>query len=315
MSAPRIAVGVCLSAFAVAAAAIPPKQPDYESRIQALEAAVATLQARVTSLEAQVTTQQGTISALDEGLTAANSAISSLQLRTTDLETSSVMGLAPFLEVTASGTTPRARLTGINLQIVNGAGSTYSQNGKGNLIIGYDEVRSDGVYSCSLGEYADETSCRNGGGTWAVSHKSGSHYLIVGIENNYSRWGGLVVGYRNTATGGGASVSGGIYGTASGPYTSVTGGLRNTATGDFATVGAGFQNIASGRYASVCGGQANIAFGQFGSVLGGADNHADGYQSTVVGGIHNHASYTLSSILGGTGQHTSRDLETIPAIQ
>ena len=39
-------------------------------------------------------------------------------------------------------TTKTIRLTGVNLQIVNGTGETDGQNGVGNLIVGYNEPRS-----------------------------------------------------------------------------------------------------------------------------------------------------------------------------
>lgn len=69
--------------------------------------------------------------------------------------------------------------------------------------------------------------------------RSGSHNGVMGSQNNYSSYGGLVVGYFNTATGQFASVSGGSYNTASGLGASVSGGEYNTASGDHSFVGGG----------------------------------------------------------------------------
>ncbi|WP_456379887.1 hypothetical protein [Thiolapillus sp.] len=113
-----------------------------------------------------------------------------------------------------------------NLHVRSGAGSTdAAPNGLGNVIIGYDEARQSGNSSCSLGQYDNETDCTSAGGTWALNHKSGSHNLVVGKAHNYSRYGGLVIGYWNTISGSYSAVSGGLGNTASGYYSAVSGGL------------------------------------------------------------------------------------------
>jgi hypothetical protein len=78
----------------------------------------------------------------------------------------------------------------VNVQIVNGEGKTELVNGAGNLVIGYDE---------------------NAGRT-----QTGSHNVILGEEQAFSSFGGLVTGYGNTISGREASVSGGALNTASG---------------------------------------------------------------------------------------------------
>ena len=82
-------------------------------------------------------------------------------------------------------------------------------NGRGNLIIGYDAVRTSGTLTCSDGQYTNQTDCETNGATWAVSHKSGSHYMVIGDQNNYFQYGGLITGYDNTSNREYASVSGG----------------------------------------------------------------------------------------------------------
>jgi hypothetical protein len=110
------------------------------------------------------------------------------------------------------------RFSGVNVQIVNGTGSTDGPvNGTGNLIVGYNELR--------------------GGGE--ISIRTGSHNLIVGGLNDYSSFGGFVAGAFNTISGQFASVSGGLGNTASGDFASVSGGADRSASGARDWVGGG----------------------------------------------------------------------------
>jgi hypothetical protein len=202
-------------------------------------------------------------------------------------------------------------ITGANLRIVNGLGATDTTNGLGNLIVGYNELR-DG-----------DTNTR-----------TGSHNVVVGKFNNFSSFGGVVVGFlneisgtfasvsggsgniasgtfasvsggaNNTASGPGAasSVSGGLQNTASGNQSSVSGGHLNTARSSSATVSGGNFNTASDRFASVTGGDRNTASGGFSSVNGGENNTASGQFSSVSGGENNTASGQFSSVSGGSNR-------------
>lgn len=129
------------------------------------------------------------------------------------------------------------RISGVNVQIVNGLGATNGYptdpstddpnltvtDGVGNLIVGYNEV-----------------------GLVPVDNRTGSHNIIVGTANTYSAYGGLVVGAGNATTGAWSSVCGGVDNTASGIHASVCGGERNTASGDRSTVGGGQDTNATG---------------------------------------------------------------------
>lgn len=116
---------------------------------------------------------------------------------------------------------------GTNLHIENGLpnpgvdiyGNVISPvlNGKGNLIIGYNTTRLP---------YDNDI-------------RTGSHNLIVGDQNNYTSYGGIVVGLDNTTSAPYASVSGGAANSASGKYSSVTGGAFNRATNDGSAVSGG----------------------------------------------------------------------------
>jgi hypothetical protein len=154
-------------------------------------------------------------------------------------------------------------ITGANLQIVSGSGSTNGEpNGLGNVIIGYNEERTDGN-----------------------NVRTGSHMLVVGSENNYSRFGGIVAGILNES---------------SGDFASVSGGFSNQASGVAASVGGGTQNVASGSYASVSGGIKNEAAGESTSVSGGEDSTASGIASSISGGFQNATGGNWSTVSGGS---------------
>jgi hypothetical protein len=181
------------------------------------------------------------------------------------------------LEVLLAGVTRNGEtllLSGMNLQVVNGQGTTASSNGLGNVIIGYNED--------------------NG----STETRTGSHYLIIGEEHDWSSYSGIVAGYGNSATGIYASVTGGQYNTASSFGASVTGGQYNTA---------------SGGVSSVTGGRDNTASDSASSVTGGRDNTASGFGASVSGGRYNTASGFVASILGGNTQTVNTSYGCWPA--
>jgi hypothetical protein len=130
-------------------------------------------------------------------------------------------------------------ISGANLRIVNGLGSTDCTdeldepipgcpNGLGNLIVGYNEPR---------GFSPDDPD---------PNVRTGSHNVVVGSEHNFSRFGGLVAGRFNEISGERAAVSGGGSNTADGFTASVSGGAFNTADGAAAAVSGGFNREAPG---------------------------------------------------------------------
>ena len=130
-------------------------------------------------------------------------------------------------------------ISGVNVRIVDGSGSTNSTSGLGNLTIGYNQARGFG------------------------DTRTGSHNLILGDFSNYSSYGGLVAGIFNSISAPYASVSGGQYSTASGYASSVSGGGRNTASGYASSVSGGQYNTGSGQSSSVSGGYYNTASGTY----------------------------------------------------
>ena len=178
-------------------------------------------------------------------------------------------------------------ITGANLRIVNGLGSTDCRdeasgtlipdcpNGLGNLIVGYNERRE------------------------GAQVRTGSHNVVVGPGHNFSRFGGLVVGFLNEISGDFAAVCGGFANTASGALAAVSGGRANTASGVAAAVSGGGTNTASADTAAVSGGGFNIASGAFAAVSGGRLNRAIGDGASISGGEVNTASMNFAAVSGG----------------
>ena len=157
---------------------------------------------------------------------ATGTAVSALKTKVTSLQ-SQVSALRSTLSgVTRSGKT--LRFTGLNLQVLSGSGSTSGAvNGLGNVIIGYNEVP----------------------GT-----QTGSHNLVLGDNQAFTSYGGIIGGQNNRLNGAYAAVLG-FNNSAGGNYSSVAGGNLNSATGNFASVNGGYANIAGGTYSSVGGGE------------------------------------------------------------
>jgi hypothetical protein len=197
-------------------------------------------------------------------------------------------GLAGHVKFLGAGIDgkPTIQFSGANVQIVNGEGKTESTNGAGNLVIGYD---------LNTGGHA----------------QSGSHDLILGGEQAFNSFGGLIAGYKNAISAPYASISGGYGSIASGELSSVSGGLTNEATNFEASVSGGTGNIASGEHASVSGGVANAA-GLDASVSGGQGNSAAGYATSVSGGNINKAEGFWSAVFGGKELTAKSEYEAIP---
>jgi hypothetical protein len=151
-----------------------------------------------------------------------------------------------LVAVTFNSASNELVITKANLRIVNGLGTTNTTNGLGNVLVGYNEERRSGQ---------DDI-------------RSGSHNVVVGEQHNFSRFGGLVVGFFNEI---------------SGDFASISGGARNTASGAFSSVSGGDSNTASSAFSSVSGGDSNSASGEFSSVSGGTNRSAPGTEDWAAG--------------------------------
>jgi hypothetical protein len=213
---------------------------------------------------------------------------------------------------------PEVIVSGANLRIVNGLGSTGCRNetgeipgcpnGLGNLIVGYNEP---------IPASADDLD---------PAEHTGSHNVVIGTGQSFTRVGGLVAGLfnrisgdfasitggeRNIASGGRASVSGGTRNLARGVFSAVSGGFDNFAPGAGSAVSGGAQNTASGVGSAISGGGSNIASGQVSAVSGGASNTASGLSSAVSGGAVNRASGGSASVSGGLNRTAAGDWDWV----
>jgi hypothetical protein len=161
-----------------------------------------------------------------------------------------------------SGGANEVVITGANLRIVNGLGSTETTNGLGNLIVGYNESRPPGQ---------------------PPDNRTGSHNVVVGEFNNFSSFGGLVVGLSHEIRGEFSAVTGGLGGFAIGRAATVSGGSNNMANGDLSVVSGGAGNMADGIQSVVSGGVGNRANGRFSVVSGGNNRTAPGESDWVAG--------------------------------
>lgn len=124
------------------------------------------------------------------------------------------------------GTVRTVRIEGLNVQIVNGTGTTDSKNGSGNLLLGYNE---------------------NG---WTA----GSHGLIAGRTHHWDSYGGALLGAGNGASGMFCSVLGGAGGSAVGGFSVVVGGTSNEAHGSYSVVGGGYARFTTDIHDFAAGG-------------------------------------------------------------
>ena len=187
-----------------------------------------------------------------------------------DTRTSALETKTQFVSVPADG---EMHIVGTNLHIENGLGATNGVpgdpvnisnqvvNGKGNLILGYNAFRGSG------------------------DNRTGSHNVILGDQNNYSSFGGLVAGAYNEI---------------SAPYTTVSGGYHNIAGYNLAAVSGGYFNTASNFSAVVSGGSYNTASGFSASVSGGLFNTAGGGDASVSGGVLINATGDTAWAAGGS---------------
>lgn len=194
-----------------------------------------------------------------------------------------------YLDDGQGGTAKTLRVSGLNVQIVNGLGATNGNPAQPNST-DPAETATNGLGNLILG-YAEEP--------FFASDRTGSHNLVIGSENRYSSYGGLVAGRLNSISGPYATIVGGLGNIATADSSAILGGNNNRTTGRYATVSGGASNFATGQSASISGGSANNAGGDFAAVSGGFQNFAQATHASASGGSFNLASGELSSVTGG----------------
>lgn len=188
-------------------------------------------------------------------------------------EEQQLKALLKYVKVEAEGVggKPTVKLTGANLQVASGA-KEGETNGAGNVIVGADE---------------------------SPRAQTGSNNLVLGGEQEFTSYGGIVAGFKNAITAPFAGVLGGEDNVASGDPSIVCGGYKNAASGVDASDCGGYENTASGKYSSTSGGKENLASGALTSVSGGDKNTASDEFTSVSGGVGNTASEKYASVSGG----------------
>ena len=190
--------------------------------------------------------QQEQIASLEEQLQGQEQAIASL---------APLLSLVPVAEHSSFGQ-DTWNLSGLNVRLDNGAGTTYgASNGLGNLILGYNE--SEGGHRDAEGNFMDGEV------------RVGSHNLVVGAGHTYGSNGSLLGGYNNSLFGQGSAILSGQASLVTGTWSAILGGLDNRATATNTCISGGHSNTASGDRASVSGGLLNISAGIATSILGG----------------------------------------------
>lgn len=257
--------------------------------------------------------------------------INQLENRIADLEGNSVIALDGVLKLgtyDADEQYPTAIFEGVNLQVVDGTGTTDGSHGAGNVIIGYNEFSGSSPDFCSNPSFDNQLDCEIGGFIWDNNVHRGSHNLVLGKGNSFDNYAGIVAGADNISNGTFASVLGGQVNTATGQSSVVVGGHNNLSSGFMsvvsggednkasaltAVVSGGSENVSSGDRATVSGGRANLASGLNSMVTGGGGNHALGEFSIVTGGSVNLASGAGAVVSGGAENIASGDLSSVTA--
>lgn len=200
-----------------------------------------------------------------------------LQGQVEALQSAVIPGLSDHVSVEDDQT---LLISGVNLQLVNGAGSTSAVNGLGNLIVGYNE--SDSL----------------------TTERGGSHNLVMGRWNQYGSFSGIAHGLRNSVLDAESAVIAGSNNVVSGVRSAVLGGDQNTASGNKVVAMGGVQNEAKGSVSVAMGGENNEVDGTACIALGGRNNAALGGHDVLVGGGNNVTSGDKSVLVGGQSNQT-----------
>jgi hypothetical protein len=189
----------------------------------------------------------------------------------------------------------RSVLGALGLAGLAGLGATTaSADPQGQIGTSSDPLRTLNVESINTGLASTQFELSVGG----------SRALLLGQEEQtQSLAGPVVLGHsNNSATGAGATISGGGRGGApneAGRNATVSGGNDNGATANAATICGGFGNEASGRQAAIGGGTSQTASALQATIAGGRGNTASGEGAAVGGGAINEASGDYAIVPGG----------------
>jgi hypothetical protein len=189
--------------------------------------------------------------------------IAVLQKQVTALQTSSVQALAPFLKVDLSPKNgvqgPNIVISGANVQIVNGTGQTGIVNGRGNLIIGYDELPSPAL---------------------SAGDRGGSHNLVMGMANKFTTWAysGIVNGVSNVINGESDVIL-------SGDNNVIAGNVSGLNRASVIITGQG-NTMFDATDSAIVSGVGNNIGNEYSVIVGGYANRQGGIESVILGGAN-----------------------------
>ena len=207
----------------------------------------------------QIASNSSTMASNSSDIDANASSIGSLQTDVSDLDADLEDVLELFDYVTVDTSSDAIYFDAVNVYITSGGGNTNgSVNGLGNLIIGYGEWDS-------------------------TTDVSGSHNLVMGVDNGFSGYSGLVNGYENDISGDYATVLSGSGNEATGQYAVVVTGRNNAADGSYGGILTGQFGDASGAYAAVVSGYAGTSSATYATVITGSSNTADDTGAAATG--------------------------------
>ena len=213
------------------------------------------LEGRMDTVESQIAKNAANVNT-----NAASISTNSTDIHTNFQDISALGGVAELMDyVSVDSTNHEVLYEGANVFINSGAGHTESvPNGLGNLVVGY--------------------------GDWSANtDTSGSHNVVMGTDNGFSSYGGLVGGFANDVAAPFAMVLTGSYNNATDEYAVVVSGKNGDAAAPHSVVVSGFSAEASGSYSAVLTGYNSIASGSYSAVLGGSSNQATAAGSVAAG--------------------------------
>lgn len=244
-----------------------------DAALAALNVALDDLVSRVDGHDVVVTAIDGRVSTLES-------------LAATPVEQELLTDLAAYLDIDRSSST--LVVSGANVQIVNGARTTESTNGVGNLILGYGE---------------------DAYGYERAGMRAGSHSLVMGMNHAYTGYANLVHGDGGYVTGNHAAVIGTSSGSAGGRRSVIVGGYGGYASGEGSVVVAGQYGVTYGAGAASVSGYGNEVTSDDAASIGGLYGSVTGTGAVSVGGYSPRVTGDYSVTAGGYRVGTSSAYE------
>lgn len=214
------------------------------------------------------------LTSLESDLAAHEESFADVSLAVTEIEENSVLELDGLLRLDP-GPEPVVVFQGVNVKVTNGIGATASENGLGNLIVGYNE---------------DE---------FGEADRTGSHNLVLGEAHTYASYGGIVSGYQNYVDSPHAGAIAAEGSNVHGVRALILGGEGHEASGDGSVVLGGNSGQALATRSVVVGGRSGETHGEEAVAMGGFDADAQAVQSVALGGRFNTAEGSHSTVTGG----------------